>query len=115
MARASARRFMLTPRERAVGGPSAGEPSSHTSGVKGDATWGYGASPPRKTQRQEAGAVTDRGSLVARHGSRPDTARHRAPPPAPPLDIHPPPTLLLLQPPCRPNRPPLTVSGRERR
>src|SRR3989442_15397537 len=85
MARASARRFMLTPRERAVGGPSAGEPSSHTSGGKGDATWGDGASPPRKTQRKEAGAMTDRRSFVAGPGSLPVLTRDPPPPPPPPL------------------------------
>src|SRR3989441_8241408 len=113
MARASARRFMLTPRERAVGGPSAGEPSSHTSGVKGDATWGYGASPPRKTQRKEAGAMTDRRSCVAWLGSLPAITRYRSPPPAPPVVIEAVPTVLYQQPDGRNNLVRITVTGLE--
>src|SRR3989441_2903575 len=113
MARASARRFMLNPRERAVGGPSAGEPSSHTSGVKGDATWGYGASPPRKTQRREAGAMTDRRSFVAWLGSLPVITRYRSPLPAPPVVIEAVPTVLYQQPDGRNNLVRITVSGLE--
>src|SRR3989442_4993939 len=113
MARASARRFMLTHRERAVGGPAAGEPSSHTSGVKGDATWGYGASPPRKTQRKEAGAMTDRRSFVAWLGSLPVITRYRSPLPAPPVVIEAVPTVLYQQPDGRNNLVRITVSGLE--
>src|SRR3989442_15712112 len=114
MERESASRFMLTPRERGVGGPSAGEPSSHTSGVKGDATWGYGASPPPANPKKGAvGAMTDRRSFVAWLGSLPVITRYRSPLPAPPVVIEAVPTVLYQQPDGRNNLVRITVSGLE--